>query len=100
MNNFAKRFAESRRLVILQMLQSVPSCEANEGDIAITLRDFHLGCSLDQVRIELAWLCDARLITIEELADLQIAKITQRGTETALGTIITPGVKRVFGAGA
>ena len=52
------------------------------------------------IRTEFAWLSEQGLVTIEEIATVQIAKMTQRGIETALGIVVTPGVARSSGLGA
>jgi hypothetical protein len=95
MKSFAERLAEDRRLSILKMLQTAPKYEASEGPITIELNDKDRPCTRDQVRIDFAWLRDAGLVTIDEIADLQFAKLTQPGVETALGIRVTPGVARL-----
>jgi hypothetical protein len=89
-----ERIAEDRRLVILRMLENSPSYTANESLIAIVLLDFGHGASRDTVRIDFAWLKEQGLLSIEEIATVQIATLTQRGVETAQGIVTTPGVKR------
>jgi len=91
---FVERLAEDRRLVILRLLERSAGYEANETVIAMALHDHGDACSFDQVRIDFAWLKDAGLLTIEETAGLQIAHLTNRGAETAMGIVTTPGVSR------
>ena len=91
---FAERMAEDRRLVILRLLHDSPRYSTNESVIAIALRDFGHGVSRDQARTDFAWLTENGLITVEDLSTVLIATLTQRGVETVLGIVTTPGVKR------
>jgi hypothetical protein len=91
---FAERLAQDRRLVILRLLQSVPGYEANESVVAMAVRDFGHACSRDTIRTDFAWLAEQGLLTIEEIATVQIATLTNRGFETAQGIVVTPGVAR------
>jgi hypothetical protein len=90
----AERIAEDRRLVILRLLESSPGYTANESLVVIALRDFGHAASRDQVHTDFAWLKEQGLVTLEEIATVQIASLTQRGAETAQGFVTTPGVKR------
>lgn len=92
--SFAEIVGADRRLVILRLLEHAPGYEGNQTVIAIALQDFGHAASRDQVRTDFAWLSEQGLVTIEEIATIQIAKLTQRGLETALGIVTTPGVAR------
>lgn len=94
MKTFAERLAEDRRLAILRLLERSSRYEANQSLIAAALRDFGHAVSHDQVRDDLAWLEQQGLATVEEIATISIARLTQRGLETAAGIVVTPGVKR------
>jgi DNA-binding transcriptional ArsR family regulator len=94
MSRFDAHMAENRRLMILRLLEAAAAYETNESIIALTLHDFGHVLARDQVRIDLAWLREAGLVTIEEMATIWIARLTQRGLETAQGVIVTPGVQR------
>ncbi len=86
--------AEDRRLAILRLLEESAGYEANESMIAAVLRDIGHVVSRDQVRTDFAWLKEQRLVTLAEIATVQVAALTQRGLETATGIVVTPGVKR------
>ena len=92
--NYSERLTQDRRLVILRLLLNAPLYTANDSVITIALSDFGHAVSRDQVRTDLAWLAENGCMTIEDLATIQIATLTQRGVETATGDVITPGVKR------
>jgi len=92
--SFAERVSEDRRLVILRLLEKSQGYTANESLIQIALRDLGHVVTHDQVRSDLAWLKENGLAELEEIAELTIARATQRGLEAAQGIIATPGVKR------
>ncbi|WP_335342335.1 hypothetical protein [Sedimenticola hydrogenitrophicus] len=52
------------------------------------------GISSDRLRTELAWLTEQGLISVENVAGLQVAKLTRRGEDVALGRSRVPGVAR------
>jgi len=89
-----ERLAEARRLAILLVLKECPAYEANEAFIAIALRDLGHPVAHNLMRIDLAWLKDAGLLEVEELAGVMIARVGLRGLDTALGHAVIPGVKR------
>ncbi len=91
---YAEYVAEDRRLAILRLLEESAGYEANESMIAAVLRDLGHVVSRDQVRTDFAWLKEQGLVTLSELATVQVAALTQRGLETASGIVTTPGVKR------
>lgn len=94
MKSFEERVAEDRRLVILRALEHSAAYESNESLITMVARDFGHVCSRDQIRTDLAWLKEQRLVTVEEISDVWIATLTHRGLETAAGIIVVPGVNK------
>ena len=92
--SFAEYEREHRRLAILSMLMQASEYQLNESLLASTLHAMALTVSHDALRTQLAWLREQGLVTIEEVAGLQIATLTQRGMEAAQGIIEVPGVRR------
>ncbi len=86
--------AADRRLEILRILQATPRYTAGHTVVAMALPFRGHVVSLDQMRTDFAWLREQGLLTIDEIATIQIATLTQRGVETALGIVVTPGVAR------
>jgi len=87
--------AEDQRLVILQVLAGAPAYTAHEHVLRTALGA--LGRSIDYgtLRSHLAWL-DSRpeaLITVMG-TDTQVARLTLRGEDVALGRAHEPGVAR------
>ena len=93
MSGFAEWQAEDHRIAILHALARCEG-DSNESFITTALRGFGHRVSRDQVRTYFAWLKEQGLITIEEIAGVMIARLTERGFEVEQGFITTPGVKR------
>lgn len=85
--------AEDRRLALLRILEEAKGCEANEEIIALMLRELGKRATRNEVRADFLWLKEYGLITIEEIVELQMATLTQRGQEFLLGMIIVSGIK-------
>jgi hypothetical protein len=50
--------------------------------------------SRDVVLVELSWLAEQGLVTLEDLGTMKVATITGRGQDAALGRADVPGVKK------
>ncbi len=92
--SFKTLLTEDQRLVILRSLQEMAGYEANESIIDSCLDAYGHNISRDQVRSHLAWLEEQGLITLRNVSECQIAKLTGRGEDVATGQAIVPGVKR------
>ncbi len=93
--SFSDIVTEDRRLVILRILEESAGYESNNSMVSILAREVgHAEASGDLIRTDFAWLQEQGMVTLEEIVNVQIAKLTQRGLETAQGIITTPGVKR------
>ncbi|RHW17187.1 ArsR family transcriptional regulator [Sphingomonas gilva] len=83
------------RLTLLRVLANAPSYCANSSILAEAVGMMGLRASRDQVRSELAWLREQRLVTIEEPSPaLLVACITERGLDVSSGASTVPGVQR------
>lgn len=85
---------QDRRLVMLRILKESAGYTANESILDAGLDAYGHKVSRDIVNNELAWLAEMDLITLDNLADTNIAKITQRGIDVAEGQANVQGVKR------
>ncbi len=92
--SFKTLLTEDQRLVILRSLREMQGFEANESIIDSCLEAYGHNISRDQVRTHLAWLEEQQLITLRNLSDYQIARLTGRGEDVATGQATVPGVKR------
>ena len=93
MTDFASRLREDQRLLILQCLHGLPDYTGHEH----LLRDYLAGqgqrLSADQLRTHLAWL-DEQGALVLSAGEIQIATLTLRGEDIALGRAQSPGVAR------
>lgn len=92
--SFKTLLTEDQRLVILRSLREMQGFEANESILDSCLEAYGHNISRDQVRTHLAWLEEQQLITLRNLSDYQIARLTGRGEDVATGQATVPGVKR------
>ncbi len=93
--SFHNTITEDRRLSLLLVLVETPGYSAN----AFLLRDavgsvFGHVASVDQVRVDLAWLAEQGLATVKTTGDVTLATLTARGADVAAGRAVVPGVKK------
>ena len=92
--DFSTHLTEDRRLVVLRVLAESAGYTANEYILQQMLEQFGHVVSIDRVRTDLAWLQEQQMLTISDVADVQIARITARGQDVAAGRTVAPGIKR------
>nr|WP_275100134.1 hypothetical protein [Sedimenticola hydrogenitrophicus] len=92
--SLAELVIENQRLVVLQVLEEDVDYAQNEIVLQGALSAVGHGISSDRLRTELAWLTEQGLISVENVAGLQVAKLTRRGEDVALGRSRVPGVAR------
>jgi Fe2+ or Zn2+ uptake regulation protein len=92
--SFKSLLTEDQRLVILRSLHEMQGYEANESIVDSCLDAYGHNISRDQVRNHLAWLEEQGLVTLRQVSDCQIARLTGRGEDVATGQATVPGVKR------
>ena len=92
--NYAEHHSKHVRIAILRVLDAAPGCRANSSILHSALDDLGLTCTRDQVKGELAWLAEQRLVTNAETGALVVATITERGADVAAGRTVVPGVQR------
>ncbi|MCY1306801.1 hypothetical protein D9M70_566830 [compost metagenome] len=96
MSKYADFLSQDRRLVILRILVEMPGYRANSSVLHTVLQDWGHEPTRDQVKSELRWLEEQRLVTLDEVSDgaVLLAKITERGADVAAGRARVDGVKR------
>lgn len=94
MNRYRELVAADIRISILQLLEEDPGYSHNERVIKGGLAGVGHEVSSDRVRTELHWLEEQGCVSIDESADLLVAKLTARGEDVALGHVHVPGVAR------
>ncbi len=94
--SFSDVVQEDRRLVILRLLDQAAGATANDSILYSALPEIGHRCSRDQVRTELRWLEEQRLVTVEAMAGgaVLVATLTERGADVQAGRATQPGVKR------
>lgn len=93
MGSYAHLVEENRRLEILRILRQDADYTATAGILQQALRMVGLSASADQVRTDIAWLAEQRLVE-DSLPDVCLAKLTPRGADVAQGIACVPGVAR------
>ncbi|WP_066667369.1 MULTISPECIES: VpaChn25_0724 family phage protein [unclassified Sphingomonas] len=95
MSYLQETFLPHLRLTLLRVLEKAPGYCANSSILTQAVREMGLAATRDQVRAELAWLADQRLVsTLEPSGGLVVATITERGFDVAGGVAVVPGVQR------
>lgn len=89
-----QRLRESRRLVILRLLNEMEARRLPDALLASALRDLDMEASADVLKGELSWLARQGLVTLDDTAIGQSVILTARGDEAARGVIVEPGVAR------
>ncbi|HDV5416265.1 TPA: ArsR family transcriptional regulator [Vibrio cholerae] len=92
--SFKELLTEDQRLVILRSLHEMHGYEANESIIDSCLDAYDHKISRDVVRTHLFWLQEQGLVSLRDVGDCQIARLTGRGEDVATGQAVVPGVKR------
>ncbi|PNP31904.1 hypothetical protein AL534_014690 [Vibrio cholerae] len=91
--SFKELLTEDQRLVILRSLHEMHGYEANESIIDSCLDAYGHKISRDVVRTHLFWLQEQGLVSLRDVGDCQIARLTGR-EDVATGQAVVPGVKR------
>ena len=85
---------EHLRLAILEVLEQDADYAHNEAVLQTALGALGHGVSRDRLRSELAWLAEQGLVSVTDAAGIQVAKLSERGMDAALGRTRVPGVAR------
>ena len=94
MKPFAELETEDRRLTILLLLARSSDYAANAHLLCSALPGFGHGASMDRVSMDIHWLAEQGLVTIDEPDDILVATLTVRGRDVSNGHAVVPGVKR------
>jgi len=94
MGDYVQFLAEDRRIILLRALADQQGYTANEALLTEFARARGHVATRDQIRGDLTWLAEQGLVSVEEIGDLMIAKVTRRGDDVANGRVTHPGVKR------
>lgn len=93
--SYSEHVAEHRRLAMLKVIAESDGYSCNEFMLGELLNDdYGHRIGTDSIRTELAWLAEQGLIKLRTTSDVQIATLTYRGSDVAIGKAVVPGVKR------
>jgi hypothetical protein len=80
---------------MMRLLAEMPTYSANDSVLTTAVATLGLPCTRDQMRGQLAWLQEMRLVTLlEPMAGVSVATLTERGGDAAAGRSHVPGVQR------
>lgn len=94
MKTYAERLLEDRRLVLLRLLEDLPGYMSNSSVLTKLLPSFGHLVSRDVVRGQIAWLAEQGLVKADDVDDVTVVTLTERGLDVARGLSIVPGVAR------
>ncbi len=94
MSAFADIVVEQMRRDILRLLAAQPGYAANNVVLGLALeRVYGLRVTADQIRAELAWLSQLRLVSLLSLnISTSMVTLTERGSDVAKGLATIPGI--------
>ena len=94
MSSFADIVVEQMRRDILRLLAAQPGYAANNVVLGLALERVHgLRVTADQIRAELAWLSQLRLVSLLSLnISTSMVTLTERGSDVAKGLATIPGI--------
>ncbi len=93
--SFENHLKEEMRLVLLRLLNELPSYRGNSSTLHSGLEHWGLGFSRDQVKTELYWLKEQGCIEIElDNPDVIVVKLIERGQDVVKNRARISGIKR------
>lgn len=92
--SYADLIIADQRLAVLQVLAADAAYAHNDRVLQSALGGLGHGVSADRIRTLICWLAEQELVTVEDVDDLMVAKLTTRGLDVALGRAAAPGVQR------
>jgi hypothetical protein len=92
--DYAEHHSRHTRIALLRVLAGAPGFRANSSILHGALDELGLTASRDQVKTEINWLGEQRLVTVVDHSGLLVATLTERGEDVAGGRTVVPGVQR------
>ncbi|MEX5365688.1 ArsR family transcriptional regulator [Acinetobacter haemolyticus] len=93
--SFENQLKEEMRLVLLRLLNELPSYRGNSSTLHSGLEHWGLSFTRDQVKTELYWLKDQGCIEIElDNPDVIVVKLIERGQDVIKNRTRISGIKR------
>lgn len=82
------------RLTVLRTLHEDSDYQINESLLRDAIKPFGFAPSRDALRAQIRWLEEAGLVTVEDLGQILVARLTVRGADVATGVAQIDGIKR------
>ena len=93
--SFEAKLKEEMRLVMLRLLNELPSYRGNSSTLHSGLSHWGLSFSRDQVKTELYWLKDQGCVEVEmDSPEVIVVKLTERGQDVVENRTRIHGIKR------
>lgn len=93
--SFENHLKEEMRLVILRLLNELPSYRGNSSTLHSGLNHWGFSFSRDQVKTELYWLKDQGCVVFElETPEVIVVKLSERGQDVVENRAKVHGIKR------
>ena len=93
--SFETKLKEEMRLVMLRLLNELPSYRGNSSTLHSGLSHWGLSFSRDQVKTELYWLKEQGCLDIEmDSPAVVVVKLTERGQDVVENRTRIHGIKR------
>lgn len=93
--SFENQLKEEMRLVILRLLNELPSYRGNSSTLHSGLIHWGLSFSRDQVKTELYWLHDQGCVAVElDTPDVVVVKLIARGQDVVENRTKVHGIQR------
>lgn len=92
--NYADYVLQDQRLVMLRLLDEMPSYTSNSSVINRGLFSIGHTMSCDKVKTELRWLEEQGLVEITTAETVLVTKLTERGQDVAHGRAVVDGVHK------
>ncbi|WP_048764836.1 hypothetical protein [Acinetobacter sp. 243_ASPC] len=93
--SFENHLKEEMRLVLLRLLNELPSYRGNSSTLHSGLNHWGLSFTRDQVKTELYWLKEQGCIDIEmDNPAVLVVRLTERGQDYVEGRARIHGIKR------
>lgn len=94
MSGYAELVAADRRLAILRLLAEMDGYSLNTSLLQAALDRIGHRTTRARLREDLAWLAGRDLVEMDDLGEITVAVLRERGIEVAQGRETCPGVKR------
>lgn len=91
---YADFLRKDMRLVLLRILLEMPQYQANSSILFTMVNQLGHSALREEVKTELRWLEEQKLISVEDVSSVMLCRITPLGQDVAEGWAVVDGVAR------